>query len=239
VDKRKTFWIVYKDALWESLTPKRIGFVILLFILLLLLLNAAGFLQLLAFVFWLFQPQLPMTLLVPYYALAALFPLIAMVFIIPPLAGAVENRSTHFIIVRIPRWIYAAGTFVAALTVQLLLMLIYLFIALLYTYYQLRSFYLPAFFTIGIGLAGYGIFLSSLYFFIGLLAGRVDRALQMAVLVTIAFVVFLAFSGLQPITPFWYLGMLFEATAAALFFWFGCSLALFAGTIVLFERKQL
>jgi ABC-type transport system involved in multi-copper enzyme maturation permease subunit len=223
----------------SNMTKKKVTTVVILFIALLFVINGAGFLQFLAFIFWAFRPSIPITLLIPYYAMVALMPVIAIVVTHNLFAGEIEQKTVRFVITKIRRSSYLAGKLLATVIVHVVIIFLIVLISFLYTYYQIRQYFVAESFLIFFALVAYSISLISLYSFISVFSGKSEKSLQLSIVATIILAIFIMISSLQKFSPMWYAKQVFVAPHIAFFFWIAVAMTMLSGSVVLLERKQL
>ena len=209
------------------------------FILLLLTINGAAFLQLLAYIFWTFTAPMPITLLIPYYALIVVMPILAVVFTNGLFAKPLEEKSVEFELLRIKRISYVFGKICATMIFHSVFVILVMVAAWAYTYYQLRSLSLGSALWLTTALLIYTWMLVSLYALVSAFTGRQDRSLQLSMALTFILGKFLIIGPMQRFTPFWYAAQVVGGSGIPLVFWAAIFITTLSGTVVIFERKQL
>ncbi|MFW5746968.1 MAG: hypothetical protein ACOCWQ_05475 [Nanoarchaeota archaeon] len=221
------------------MTKRKLLVLVFLFMLMLFTIRGAGFVQLIAFLFLALRPVMPITLLMPYYVLIGLLPLLAIVLTHNAIAGELETRSVVFVVTNIQRRSYVLGKMGAVMFLHVLVVLISLLLASMYTYYQLRVFYLRETVYLFFLLVLFAAALVFMYGLISALTAKTEKSLQVCVFVTILLVIAAFFPSLQSFSPFWYARSVFSAAVPAIIYWIAVAVTTCAGTIILFERKQI
>jgi ABC-type transport system involved in multi-copper enzyme maturation permease subunit len=181
----------------------------------------------------------PLTLSVPYYMLTLILPLIIMITSHHIFSKEIEDRTTHFIIPNIPRIVYVVGKLMAHYLVYIVLLIIIMSLALVYTYTQVRIWHLDLWVMYTVGILLYTLSLLGIYSFLSVLAGNADKSNHWVLVFIFLIFITMAFVSLRAFNPLWYGYLLFTEPFMAYFFWLLVGMTTISASIGLFERKSL